>query len=369
MWAGVGKSGSPAPNPIDVLAGRLQALALASTARVAEGAMAASRCETAASRSHRARNRRRIPASIRVERAVPPTPSDDTTTNRPSRHVDRSTKREGTDVRSAGPLPCWRPWTPRTSRSPTDCCPPTAGSAAARRRFASEQIEAIVAGATTIMGTSHRKPQVKNLVGSVRVGPDRPVLAARRLGDRARQRRHDGVLGRGDVRAGRRSAASTWCSASSRRSSPTRVPPRRTSATRRSSSERHRRSTRAPVAEAGHRPLRAHPQRDLDRRRDAARRGPSAPTPERSSPSTRRRAPAGCAGHRARSTSTTSPRRSASPPTAVSGSPPARRPRSSGSSGSRPATGGARPRSTSGIALDEQHGRTRRTTRRRSPPC
>ncbi|MAT07370.1 MAG: phosphoserine transaminase [Acidimicrobiaceae bacterium] len=33
-----------------------------------------------------------------------------------------------------------------------------------------EQIDAIVAGASTIMGTSHRKPQVKQLVGSVRAG-------------------------------------------------------------------------------------------------------------------------------------------------------------------------------------------------------
>ncbi len=34
----------------------------------------------------------------------------------------------------------------------------------------SEQIEAIVAGATNVMGTSHRKPQVKALVGGVRDG-------------------------------------------------------------------------------------------------------------------------------------------------------------------------------------------------------
>lgn len=34
----------------------------------------------------------------------------------------------------------------------------------------SGQIDAIVAGATTVMGTSHRKPQVKNLVGSIRAG-------------------------------------------------------------------------------------------------------------------------------------------------------------------------------------------------------
>ena len=32
------------------------------------------------------------------------------------------------------------------------------------------QIDAIVAGASTVMGTSHRKPQVKDLVGSVRSG-------------------------------------------------------------------------------------------------------------------------------------------------------------------------------------------------------
>jgi phosphoserine aminotransferase len=33
-----------------------------------------------------------------------------------------------------------------------------------------EQIDAIVAGATAVMGTSHRKPQVKDLVGSIRGG-------------------------------------------------------------------------------------------------------------------------------------------------------------------------------------------------------
>jgi phosphoserine aminotransferase len=33
-----------------------------------------------------------------------------------------------------------------------------------------EQIDAIVAGASTVMGTSHRKPQVKHLVGAIRSG-------------------------------------------------------------------------------------------------------------------------------------------------------------------------------------------------------
>ena len=45
MWAGVGKSGSPAPNPMTCSPAAWSALALASTARVAEGATAAARLE------------------------------------------------------------------------------------------------------------------------------------------------------------------------------------------------------------------------------------------------------------------------------------------------------------------------------------
>src|SRR3954471_11560871 len=41
MWGGVGKSGSPAPNPITGAPAALRAFALASTARVADSAMAA----------------------------------------------------------------------------------------------------------------------------------------------------------------------------------------------------------------------------------------------------------------------------------------------------------------------------------------
>ncbi len=43
MWSGVGKSGSPAPKPITCSPAAFSALALASTARVAEGATAAAR--------------------------------------------------------------------------------------------------------------------------------------------------------------------------------------------------------------------------------------------------------------------------------------------------------------------------------------
>ena len=67
--------------------------------------------------------------------------------------------------------------------------------------------------------------------------------------------------------------------------------------------------------------VRPHPQRDLDRRADAAA-APRGRRPTTSScSSTPPRPPAACASTPPRSTSTTSPRRSASPPTAASGSP------------------------------------------------
>src|SRR5581483_11457372 len=46
MWAGVGKSGSPAPKPITGSPAAFRALAFASTANVADSAMAAMRWET-----------------------------------------------------------------------------------------------------------------------------------------------------------------------------------------------------------------------------------------------------------------------------------------------------------------------------------
>src|SRR5881275_610975 len=43
MWSGVGKSGSPAPKPMTGAPAALSAFALASTAKVADSAMAATR--------------------------------------------------------------------------------------------------------------------------------------------------------------------------------------------------------------------------------------------------------------------------------------------------------------------------------------
>ena len=149
--------------------------------------------------------------------------------------------------------------------------------------------------------------------GGSAAGLSRAVRAARRLRGRPRQRRHDRVLGHRDVRTWSGARRSTWCSASSPRSSPPRRRPRRSS----SDADGHRRRTRARTrsaqAEIGRRRLRVDPQRDVDRRRDAGapgrrrRRGRARP---------RRRdlaAPAACRSTSRRPTPTTSPRRSRSP--------------------------------------------------------
>ena len=228
-----------------------------------------------------------------------------------------------------------------------------------------EQVQALVAAQRH--DPRHLAPQaaVKHLVGAVRGGLTEPVRAARRLGDRARQRRHDGVLGRRHVRSRRASAASTSCSASSRRSSPKRVPPRPTSATRRSSRP-NRAPTGSAVAEDGvdvyaltHNETSTGVAMALDARPDVGRRR-----------ARRRRCHLGGrrvrVGSGRRSTSTTSRRRSASPPTAACGSPPAPRRPSSASERSARATAGGRPRSTSRSPSTTRR-RTRPTTHRRSP--
>ena len=80
-----------------------------------------------------------------------------------------------------------------------------------------EQVAYLASIATTVLGTSHRQEPVKDLVRRVREGLADAVLAARRLRGRARQRRHDRVLGHRRVQPGPRARRSTWCSASSPR--------------------------------------------------------------------------------------------------------------------------------------------------------
>ena len=64
-----------------------------------------------------------------------------------------------------------------------------------------EQALALAKANSNLLGTSHRQAPVKNLVGSVRRRSERAVRPARRLGDRAGQRRVDDVLGRRHLRS------------------------------------------------------------------------------------------------------------------------------------------------------------------------
>src|SRR5262245_2249790 len=143
MWAGVGKSGSPAPKPITFSPWALSALALASTAKVADGAIAASRSDTRFTGPHAARRTADF-LPVFAELVWTPCPL-----TRP--HVDPTI--DSTHLNLA---PSILPADGRFGCGPSKVRP--------------GQIDAIVAGATTLIGTSHRKPPVKQLVGSVRDG-------------------------------------------------------------------------------------------------------------------------------------------------------------------------------------------------------
>ena len=111
MCSGVGKSGSPAPKPMTSSPAACSALALASTASVADSAMAA----------------RRAGNSVH------------------GCHADT--------VTSVAPPPSWR--------SRPNCCPPTAASAADRRRCAPSRSTPSSPRRPSIIGTSHRQAPVK----------------------------------------------------------------------------------------------------------------------------------------------------------------------------------------------------------------
>src|ERR1700677_1595182 len=139
MWAGVGKSGSPAPKPMTSSPAARRALALASTARVAEGATAATRAET----------RRRLPA------AAPPgvvSWRDDMPAM--LSHVPSSPDTtDSADIRIPDGL---KPSDGRFGSGPSKVRP--------------EQVEGLVRAAPTYLGTSHRQKAVKSVVGRLRAG-------------------------------------------------------------------------------------------------------------------------------------------------------------------------------------------------------
>ena len=203
---------------------------------------------------------------------------------------------------------------PDTSRSPPTSSRATDASAPVRRRCAPSNSTRSLADAPTYMGTSHRQATVRNKVGEVRDG----LAALFNLPDG-----YEVLLGNGGTTCfwdaatfhlvAEQSQHLSFGEFSSKFASVRQGGP---------APERSRRSSRASVgthplavADDSRRPLRAHPQRDLDGRHDddrASRRAPRA-----WSPSTPPRARADCSSTPRSSTATTSPPRSPSPPTAA----------------------------------------------------
>ena len=126
MWAGVGKSGSPAPNPITCSPAAWSALALASTARVAEGATAAAR-----------------------------------------REMRRSWVGEGVLV--TGAMISYVPDIPDIT-IPAELLPSDGRFGSGPSKVRPEQMAALSEVAGTYLGTSHRQKTVKAQVGRVRAG-------------------------------------------------------------------------------------------------------------------------------------------------------------------------------------------------------
>ena len=152
---------------------------------------------------------------------------------------------------------------------PADLLPADGRFGCGPSKVRDEQVQALVAAQGTILGTSHRKPAVKNLVGDGTREADRAVRAARRLGDRARQRWLDRVLGRRHVRSGPRAQPAPRVRrvlVEVRRGVRRRAPPRRPD-----DHQDRAGHPRIAVAEDGDRHLRADPQRDVDRRFDEPR--------------------------------------------------------------------------------------------------
>src|SRR5580704_17475600 len=126
MWAGVGKSGSPAPKPMTSSPWAWSALALASTARVADGDTALMRAEILA-----------------------------------------WTRLFEVDVTDA--MIPYMPDTPDIS-IPTSLLPKDGRYGSGPSKVRLEQVEALAGVSTTYLGTSHRQKTVKSVVGEVRAG-------------------------------------------------------------------------------------------------------------------------------------------------------------------------------------------------------
>ena len=239
MCSGVGKSGSPAPNPMTFSPCAFSALALASTASVADSAIAASRAVFIARQSVRGRLTARVRRMLALPRCA---------------------------------LPCWhsdgvRP--PTALRIPPHLLPADGRFGCGPSKVRPEQIEAVVAagrdrprhvappGAGEAPGRRRPRRSASSCSGCPTAGRSCSATAARRC---------SGTSPRSASSSG---AASTSCSASSRRSSPRPAPPAphlgepSSSAASPATTRRRRRRRRR-------RRLRADAQRDLHRRGDGA---------------------------------------------------------------------------------------------------
>src|SRR5262245_10274845 len=161
IGAGVGKSGSPAPNPITSSPAALSALARASIASVADSAMAPTRRDILVMLGN-------APPSWR-----PPAPG-----GRDGHAVYRAgASRCGADrVRRRGGPTLRARIVPQMTTDPTAITLPPAlrprdgrfGSGPSKVR--PEAVAALGRAATTLLGTSHRQAPVRALVGRVRAG-------------------------------------------------------------------------------------------------------------------------------------------------------------------------------------------------------
>ena len=135
MASGVGKSGSPAPNPMTLSPWAWRALALASTARVAEGDTAAIRAEI------------RLPVVPAPRGVVLP-------------------------VSVCWAMSAMIPYVTDSPdiRIPANLLPGDGRFGAGPSKVRPESVEALAAVSRTYLGTSHRQRTVKSVVGSLRAG-------------------------------------------------------------------------------------------------------------------------------------------------------------------------------------------------------
>src|SRR4029450_11797259 len=154
--AGVGKSGSPAPNPITSSPAVLSAFALASTASVADSAMAATRAEMRCSGMRRWPPWRLGRTPHRLGGGASSGHDPPATRHHPAR----------TAPRPPPPAPTPPPPIPLPARPP----PRDGRFGSGPSKVRPQAVADLAAAAPTYLGTSHRQAGVRGMVGRLRAG-------------------------------------------------------------------------------------------------------------------------------------------------------------------------------------------------------